>query len=125
MIKFTIYLKPRTKKNSSQIITVRGKPRIIPSKLYRDYERECALYLKPLHIDYPVNVKAHYYMPTRRRVDLCNLHECLCDVLVKHGVVDDDNSKIIESMDGSRVFYDKECPRTEVWIEEVDGWKDT
>lgn len=71
-------------------------------------------------IDYPVNIKALYYMPTHRRVDLCNLHEALCDVLVKFGVVQDDNCKIIASMDGSRVLYDKENPRTEVYIEEVE-----
>lgn len=59
-------------------------------------------------------------MPTRRRVDLCNLHEALCDVLVTFGVVQDDNCKIIASMDGSRVLYDKENPRTEVYIEEVE-----
>lgn len=59
-------------------------------------------------------------MPTRRRVDLCNLHEALCDVLVKFGVVQDDNCKIIASMDGSRVLYDKENPRTEVYIEKVE-----
>lgn len=65
-------------------------------------------------INSPVNVKAIYYMPTRRKVDLCNLHEALCDVLVRHGVVCDDNSKIIAAMDGSRVEYDKLNPRTEV-----------
>lgn len=58
-------------------------------------------------------------MPARRRVDLCNLHEALCDVLVKYGVLEDDNSNIVVSMDGSRVFYDKENPRTEVEIERV------
>lgn len=66
-----------------------------------------------------VNVKAVYYRATRHRVDLCNLHECLCDVLVKHGVVEDDNSNIIVTMDGSRVLYDKENPRTEVEITEI------
>lgn len=76
-------------------------------------------------IDYPVNIKALYYMPTHRRVDLCNLHEALCDVLVKFGVVQDDNCKIIASMDGSRVLYDKENPRTEVYIEEVEPYGNT
>ena len=58
-------------------------------------------------------------MPTRRRVDLCNLHEALCDVLVKHGVIADDNSNIVAGMDGSRVLYDKNNPRTEIVIEEI------
>jgi Holliday junction resolvase RusA-like endonuclease len=58
-------------------------------------------------------------MPTRRRTDLVNLHEALCDTLVHHKVVKDDNSGIIVSMDGSRVLYDKENPRTEITITAV------
>lgn len=67
-------------------------------------------------IDVPVNVKAVYYMPTHRRVDLCNLHEALCDILVHYNIIEDDNCKIIETMDGSIVKYDKFRPRTEVTI---------
>lgn len=92
---------------------------MIPSSLYRQYEADCQAFVPRLHISVPVNIKAVYYMPTRRRVDLCNLHEALCDMLVKHGCLDDDNSRIVVSMDGSRVFYDKNNPRTEVTIEEV------
>lgn len=117
---FTIPLPPRTKKNSQQIIMLGCRPMIIPSKLYKQYEKDCAAFMPQIEtIDKPVNVQAVYYMPTRRRVDLCNLHEALCDVLVHHGVVIDDNSKIIATMDGSRVEYDKENPRTEVIISEV------
>ena len=64
----------------------------------------------------PVNVKCVYYMPTRRRVDLVNLQEATLDVLVKYRIIDDDNSTIVVSMDGSRVFYDKNNPRTEITI---------
>lgn len=95
-----------------------GKTIIIPSKTYKEYEKAAGWYIKGkgIKIDYPVNVKAIYYMPTRRKVDLVNLHEALCDILVKYGVVADDNCRIIASMDGSRVEYDKERPRTEIWI---------
>lgn len=119
-IEFTIKLSPRTKKNSQQLILIGGRPRIVPSKLYKQYEKDCAVFMPQIEtIDKPVNVQAIYYMPTRRKVDLCNLHEALCDVLVHYGVVEDDNSKIIAAMDGSRVEYDKENPRTEVIIREV------
>ena len=77
-------------------------------------------------IDYPVNVKAIFYMPTKRRVDLVNLEQALLDVLVKYGVLADDNSQIVVSMDGSYVDYDKEKSRTEVYIyEKEDEWRDT
>lgn len=51
-----------------------------------------------------------------RRVDLTNLLEAIDDVLVHTRVLEDDNSNIIVSHDGSRVLYDKENPRTEVYI---------
>ena len=70
---FTIPLPPRTKKNSQQIIMLGGRPMIIPSKLYKQYEKDCAAFMPQIEtIDKPVNVQAVYYMPTRRRVDLCN-----------------------------------------------------
>lgn len=67
-----------------------------------------------------MNVKAHFFMRTQARVDLVNLQEALLDVLVAYEIIQDDNSRVVASMDGSRVFYDKECPRTEVWIETVE-----
>lgn len=120
MLKFTIPLKPITKKNSSQIIVNRatGRPQIIPSKAYIQYEKDVAPFIqgKGMQINTPVTVTCLYYMPTRRRVDLVNLIEATHDILVKYGVLADDNSGIIYSVDGSRVFYDKDNPRTEVEI---------
>jgi Holliday junction resolvase RusA-like endonuclease len=46
-----------------------------------------------------------------------NLQESTLDVLVKYGILADDNSNIVASMDGSRVLYSKENPRTEIEIE--------
>ena len=116
-VRFTIPLNPVTKKNSQQIILVGGRPRIIPSKKYKEYERDCIPFLT--HVE-PVtgrlNVKAVYFMRTRRRVDLINLHEALHDILVKAGILEDDNCNIIYSTDGSYVDYDKDNPRTEVTI---------
>lgn len=118
-LKITIPVNPTTKKNSPRIIKCGQYSRILPSKKYEEYEKACKPYLEGhsnLKIDYPINVQAVYYRKTKHRVDLCNLHEALCDVLVEHGVVQDDNVNIIETMDGSRVEYDKEFPRTEVTI---------
>lgn len=118
MIKFTIPLPPISKKNSQQIVRRKdGRPCIIPSKKYKEYEVATAPFMpKVSTIDRTVNVKATFYMQTHRIVDLVNLQEALLDVLVKHRVLDDDNSRIVVSMDGSRVDYDKENPRTEVEI---------
>lgn len=123
MLKIVIPIAPRTKKNSQQIIFNKKthKRMVIPSELYKNFEKECSWYMPPIKkpIDYPVNVKCMYYMPTRRRVDLVNLLEATNDMLVHYGILEDDNSSIIVSHDGSKVYYDKEKPRTEIEIEEI------
>lgn len=62
-----------------------------------------------------------YYMATRRKVDLANLIEATCDILVKAGVLADDNSKIVAAHDGSRVELDRKNPRVEI---EIEGMED-
>lgn len=118
-----IPIAPVSKKNSQQIIRIGGVPRIIPSKVYREYERAAVPHLRmcwkafgKAPISEPVNVEMIFYMPTRRRVDLVNLQEAALDVLVKAEVLEDDNSKIVATMDGSEVRYDKKNPRTVVRI---------
>ena len=121
-----IPLNPYTKKNSSRVLyknTPSGDriPFISPSAQYKQYEHECLMFLRALEIDYPVNVEAHFYMETRRHVDLTNLNEALHDILVRGHVLKDDNASILVSTDGSRVYYDKENPRTEVIITRTEG----
>lgn len=77
---------PRTKKNSSTIIMCKGRPILIPSKQYREFEKECLKVIPSkyrLHIDYPVNIKAVFYRDSKIKVDLTNLLEALDDMLVK------------------------------------------
>lgn len=144
-----IPLQPVTKKNSQQIyINARTKrPFVSQSEAYKKYERSCKEYLNittttktkisnilneiittPQYADtasfpisYPVNIQAIYYRGDRRRVDLPNLHEALCDILVKYGILEDDNFNIVASMDGSKVLYDKEHPRTEITITKLEA----
>ena len=108
---------PRTKKNSQRIITIGGRPRIIPSKEFKHYEAECLRQLGGVEPQQgPVNLQCIYYMPTRRRVDLVNLLEATCDILVAAGILEDDNSTVVAGHDGSRVTYDKDNPRVEIFI---------
>lgn len=128
MLSFTIPLAPISKKNSQQIMINQqsGKPFIMPSKQFKQYE-ETALWFIPRvsTIDVAVNVKCLFYMPTLRRVDLTNLLEAIDDILVKARLLADDNFTVIESHDGSRVLYDKEKPRTEVYITPAAGNNET
>ena len=126
MIRITIPGTPITKKNSQQIVYAGGRPMIIPSKAYKDYRKACLYAIQPearQRIDYPVNMCCVYYMPTKRRVDLCNLIEATCDILVDAGVLKDDNSTIVAAHDGSRVDLDREHPRVEITIRRLYGEK--
>lgn len=120
MIKFTIPLTPISKKNHQRIFKNKatGKPFVVPSEQYKRYEADAMWYIprQYYHIDYPVNVKCLFYMPTKRKCDLTNMLESIDDVMVKVGLLKDDSYNIIASHDGSRVLYDKENPRTEVEI---------
>lgn len=120
MMKFTVKLTPISKKNSQQIMINRatGRPFIMPSKKYKEYEKAALCFIPKAEnpIDYPVNVKALFYMPTKRKCDLTNMLEAIDDVMVKAGLLADDNYSIIESHDGSRVLYCKDNPRTEIEI---------
>ena len=120
-INITLYGRPITKKNSSQIIKAGGKRKVIPSKQFSAYQEACLYQLikAPKTSEENLNMQCLYYMPTRHRVDLVNLLQATCDILVKAKVIKDDNFKIIASHDGSRVLYDKENPRVEITLSEV------
>ena len=119
----TLYGEPRTKKNSSRILNGRaGRPYVAPSKAFVDYEKSCLWQIKRPQkpVSARVNVRCVYYMQTHRKVDLANLIEATTDILVKARVLEDDNSQIVAAHDGSRVDYDKQNPRAEIWIEEME-----
>lgn len=123
-MKFIIKVIPRTKKNSQQIIKVKGRRIPIPSEKYLQFEKDCLKQIKGgQKIDYPVNIKAIFYRVDRRKVDLTNLLEALDDTLVKAKVIKDDNRNIIAGHDGSRVYYNKENPHIEIEIEKMDNYE--
>lgn len=119
-LRFVIPVAPRTKKNHQRIIWNKQKhaPMVLPSQEYKAYEEECSIYVprQKQPIDFPVNVKALFYMPTRRKVDLNNLEAALADILVKYRVIEDDNMMILTTWNGSEVHYGGKDTRTEVEI---------
>ena len=119
IISFTIPLNPTTKKNSQQIFWNKAinRPFITQSKTYKEYEKSCSRYIPDFEaISYPIRLKALYYRRTKHLVDLNGLNQALHDILVKYKLLADDNSHIVASTDGSRVYYDKDNPRTEIEI---------
>lgn len=121
-IEFTIGLNPVSKKNSQQIVYPKGrKPIIVQSKTYKDYEKACKQFMPKMDepIDYPVNIRYLFYRKDKRKCDESNLIAAADDILVKYGVVLDDNYTIVVGHDGTRVFVDPNNSRTEVRITEV------
>lgn len=118
-----IPLNPRTKKNNQKIIKNKrtGSLMVVQNDRYLQYERDAGWFLKkiPQPISEPVNVKCVFYRDSERKVDLNNLLEAITDILVKYKILVDDNFKIIVGHDGSRVYVDREHPRTEIYIERM------
>lgn len=118
-MELTLHGRPVTKKNHPQIVRAGKRNVIVPSQQYREYERECIAQISDeckQKIDTAVNVQCIYYMPTHRSVDLLNLMAATMDILVKAGVLEDDNCRIVATHDGSRVDYDKDDPRVAIII---------
>ena len=128
-MKFTIPVKPRTKKNHMQLITLKnGRPLLVPSKQYKEFEKEVLNYIAEnpliiksneeftLPIKDRINFKCKFYKYRDYKADLVGYLQAIQDALVKAGVLYDDNHKIIESTNGSKVLLDKDNPRIEIEI---------
>jgi Holliday junction resolvase RusA-like endonuclease len=123
----TIVGAPRSKKNSSQMVIVRGRRLILPSKAYRSFEGvalpqvRAAWRGEPLSV--PVNLACRYWLDANRRTDLVGLLQATLDILVRGGVLSDDsawNPPIAVSYDGSAIMgKDAANPRTEITITEL------
>lgn len=124
MLQYTIPGKPRTKKNNQRIMRLpNGRPFVMPSKEYKQYESYCGYYLTPKPekpLEGRLQVKCIFYLDKNLRSDLVNYQEAICDILVHHGIIADDRWQIVYSMDGSRCAVDRENPRAEITITELD-----
>jgi hypothetical protein len=137
---YVIPLDTRTKKNHMTIagtgvrcpVCRKHKRQFVrQGRANTEYSAKAAQYLrdKPkTPISGTVRLIYKVYTQTQRVVDDLNLYASLDDILVKEKILKDDNRKIIRSRDGSRVLYDKENPRAEIYIyeykeEDDDGLK--
>lgn len=124
-MKFTIKGEPRTKKNSMEIHVMHNRPFLSQNQRYKDYEADCLWQIGRAyrqHINEPVNIKYKFYRSTKRKVDLPNLESAMDDILVKAGVIEDDNRDIVAGHNESMVLYSKENPRVEVEIEPISNY---
>jgi len=109
------------KKNAQQIIRKGNRSFIIQSDRYLQFEKDCGYFLNKynINIDYPVNLKCTFYVPDKRKRDLVNLLNAIQDILVKYGVIADDNYNIVSKVDGSQIIYEKNRKETIVEITRI------
>lgn len=137
LARYVIPIDPKTKKNSHRIAGC-GPRCPVCGKYEKQFVRNAdkttefafnaAKFLHPKPqkpIDQPVHLIYRLYTATQHRKDDLNLYEALDDILVKEGILKDDDRKMIRSRDGSRVLYDKENPRSEIMIYKYEEGADT
>ena len=116
---------PRSKKNSQNIYINKktGKRMIIQSDKYREFENTCRWFMPKVKeaIDYPINLSCKFYVPDARRRDIANYLEAIQDILVKYGVLKDDDYTIISSLDNCKMEIDRKNPRVEIFITKKEG----
>ncbi len=134
---YTIPLDPRTKKNHLRIAGSGARcpacrrylrQYVLQSRAHDTYKQQALPYLAPRPADpisTPVHVRYLFYKKTHGIVDKSGLSQAADDLLVAAGILDDDNSRILVSHDGTRVLYDKENPRTEIWIRDYNEQEDS
>lgn len=117
-----VLVAPRTKKNHSRVVGAkRGRPRVLPSEAFEEFERNSLPYLRAMRggaapIDFAVNARVVFWRDARRG-DAVGYYQAIADVLEKAEVLVDD--KWIVSWDGSRLEVDREEPRLEITLERV------
>jgi Holliday junction resolvase RusA-like endonuclease len=114
---------PIIKKNSRPIYKTKSRPILGKSAKLKEAEKlahyEALSQKQGPTIDYPISIKFLFYRNNKRKVDLSNLYEFPQDILEGAGIIANDN--LIESHDGSRKLYDKETPRTEIYIKKYES----
>ena len=109
---------PRTKKNHQRILNgFGGRPFVVPSKEFVDCQELCLRQIKTpqMAISEAVNVKAVYYMPNCRRVDLVNLLEATDDIILLGGPGSEHPFALAKNKEGRtgdfNIAFDKEKQR--------------
>ncbi|MBW2084462.1 MAG: RusA family crossover junction endodeoxyribonuclease [Deltaproteobacteria bacterium] len=127
-VEITLPGRPMSKKNHQQIWRNRktGKPFVVQSEQYQNYETECLWHLKKYRgpcFTGPVRLKCEYWMPTRQKPDLVGLIQATQDILQKAGIIRDDQD--VMRLDGSKIVgVDRENPRVEIEIIKIEGLRE-
>lgn len=116
-LSFTIPGAPRTKKNHGRIVRAGGRPRMLPSVQFEEWNQVAQIHMLRLQpretIQQPVNCRALIYRDANRG-DAVGYYQALADALEDARIVHDD--VLIVSWDGSRLLKDAANPRIEITL---------
>lgn len=106
-----------SKKNSKRWIQRGSKRFLAPSAEHEAWEQEQLLNLRNVQpVQPPYSIQIIIYAPDRRTADLTNKAESLMDVLVKAGVLTDDNWFVLSNIHLKFGGVDRINPRAEICI---------
>jgi Holliday junction resolvase RusA-like endonuclease len=118
MIHLTLLGQVPSLKNRKQLFIRGGKPAMVSNKLHRDWEIDALWQLKGKAVvtDYPATLTCIFYNGDKRKRDNSNMLDSVQDVLVKAGILEDDNCWLLD-VGGLHSEYDKDNPRVEIFFE--------
>jgi len=122
MGKLEIVLKGRipSKKNSKQWVGNGNRKFLIPSKNYAIWHEEQMWELKKYKVKSPItrcSMIVEIAFPDNRKADISNKIESVNDLLVDAGILEDDDHRILHSLNLKSLGVDKENPRAVIIIE--------
>lgn len=118
-LKLTIQGRIPSKKNSKQIVVCRNRRFLIPSENHKLWEIEQSYKIKRFRPKQPIKkcyIKMFFYAPDKRTADLDNKSTTILDLLVKNGIILDDNWFVCKGLDLCCAGVDRDNPRAEIII---------
>ena len=118
-MKFILFGRCPSKKNSKQIVCRGARPILLPSKAHKEWHESASWELKEQKVPYFDKVKRldfTLYAPDLRIGDLSNRFDSVADLLVDNGIIDDDNWNILGNVWMFFGGVDRLKPRVEVEI---------
>jgi Holliday junction resolvase RusA-like endonuclease len=98
----TIYGRPISKKNSKQVINIKGRLIPISSKAYRQFEKDALKQMVSVkQVASPYMVRYVFHMKGRMDADIDNLIAGINDILQEAGWINDD--KNIRAIDAIKI----------------------
>ena len=134
MIKFTsplfVTLPRKTKKDkrvSLNLNTYRNLHYLVNNQAKKVYKEVISKQLKGIRFDNPIEITFNLYKASERRIDRANVlsivEKYFCDAMTELGVIEDDNDNFITSTHYYSGGKDKDNPRVDIEITEIDQKK--